>query len=245
MDFPYPDTWPSLGSILELIVSVFLRGLASINNALRSAGPSAWAGLKWVGHELSVAGNALLAAILVFLLWILIIYICCLAIYIICKLARRCSRRHLWNERQPLLQTASRRRQSRNATNPAADRHRYYDYRAHQHLFRVEMSRRRQDQLRREHTRAIETRVREYRLRRELETNHHHTTARIHEHHDTIVTWLRASSNTNSPPDYGTIAPRATRPPGYAEPPPPYSTIVAEEPPSYSAVRAEASSPHR
>ncbi|THW67001.1 hypothetical protein D6D25_01657 [Aureobasidium pullulans] len=89
MDLSRLEAWPSLEDVFNLMVSICLEALIAINHAARAVGPSIWVGLNWIGHGLSVAGNALLAAVLILLLWISIIYLCCFTIFMFCKLVRR------------------------------------------------------------------------------------------------------------------------------------------------------------
>lgn len=237
MDISFPDDWPTLGTILDLIVSTCLMALDAVNHAVQSIGPSLWCGLKWVGHKLSVAGNAVLAAVLVFLLWIFIIYLCCLAISLVCRLARRRERR-LRRERQPLLCTTSGRRRQLfwTSSNSVGESRRNYE-RMHRDLYRIEIGRRRQDQLRREQTRTLEIRDREDRMRQQRTSNHQHVATHMYGQHETIITWLRTSSSLNTVPDYGTLSP--TPAPSRPDPPPPYLQSTNEQPPPYSNRRTD------
>ncbi|KEQ99895.1 hypothetical protein AUEXF2481DRAFT_202389 [Aureobasidium subglaciale EXF-2481] len=243
MEVSHPDIWPSLATIFDLMVSACLTCLESVKHAARAIGPSIWVALHWLGHSLSVAGNVLLAAILILLLWISVIYLCCFTIFMFCKLVRRQQKHRSRGERQPLLPAPSRRRRlpSWTSSNSSSERRRHHDHQAHRDLFRVEISRRRQDTLRREQHRAVETRCREYRERRLREAIQQSTSTPLYAQHQTIITWLHASTSTTvipNHPNYGTLPNRnVTSRPGRADPPPPYSQNTREQPPPYANQR--------
>ncbi|THW06571.1 hypothetical protein D6C98_02804 [Aureobasidium pullulans] len=241
MDLSRLEAWPSLEDVFNLMVSICLEALIAINHAARAVGPSIWVGLNWIGHGLSVAGNALLAAVLILLLWISIIYLCCFTIFMFCKLVRRHQKQRHRGEREPLLPSPQRRRRlpSWTPSNSSSERRRNHDHQAHRDLFRVEISRRRQDMLRREQHRAVETRCREYRERRLREAILHSTSTPLYAQHQTIITWLHASTSSTTVThhhNYGTLPTRdvQSRTERRAGPPPPYSQNMREQPPPYS-----------
>lgn len=246
MAISHPDHWPCLASIFELMVSICLTILDALNHAARAIGPYLWAALEWTASLLVAAGNTLLAAILVLLLWISIIYLCCFAIYLFCKLLRPHQKHKNRGERQPLLPRPERRRRlpSWTSSNSSGERRRHHDHQAHRDLFRVEIDRRRQDAFRREQHRAVETRSRQYRERRLREALQQSTSTPLYGQSQTIITWLQTSAGSTTIthyPHYGTLPVRGaqshSRPQRRPDPPPPYSHNVAGQPPPYSVPR--------
>lgn len=238
--------WPCLATIFELMVSACLTILDALNHAARAIGPYIWAALEWTANLLVAAGNTLVAAILVLLLWISIIYLCCFAIYMFCKLLRPHQKHKNRGERQPLLARPERRRRlpSWTSSNSSGERRRHHDHQAHRDLFRVEIDRRRQDVLRREQHRAVETRSRQYRERRLREALQQSTSTPLYGQSQTIITWLQTSAGSTTIthyPHYGTLPTRGAqsqpRPQRRPDPPPPYSNNVAGQPPPYSVPR--------
>ncbi|KAK6000641.1 hypothetical protein QM012_003366 [Aureobasidium pullulans] len=245
MGISHPDPWPSLTSILDLIVSVGLTILDMLNCAARVIRPFFWAALEWMENMLVIAGNALLAATLALLLWISIIYLCCFTIFMFCRLLRRHERYRKRGERQPLLAHPQRRRRlpSWTHSNSSSGRRRFLDHTAYRDLFQADLERRRQDALRREQHRAVETRSREYRERRLREALRQSPSTPLYRQPQTIMNWLQASSNPTTithHPSYGTLPTRgAQRPERRADPPPPYSQNSKESPPPYSNPRSD------
>jgi hypothetical protein len=244
MEVSHPDHWPSLATLFELMVSICLTILDALNHAARAIGPSFWAAVEWTEYVLVAAGNALLAAILVLLLWFSIIYLCCFTIYIFCKLLRRHQKNRNRGERQPLLSQPQRRRRlpSWTSSNSSNERRRHLDHQAYRDLFRVDMDRRRQDALRREQHRAVESRSRQYRERRLREALQQSTSTPMYGQPQTIITWLQTSAGSTTIthyPHYGTLPTRAaqSRPERRADPPPPYSHNIGAQPPPYSSPR--------
>ncbi|CAD0107912.1 unnamed protein product [Aureobasidium uvarum] len=236
----HSEPWSFLGNLFGLMVSMCLAILDSINYAARALGPYLWAALKWTEHVLAAAGNALLAATLVLLLWFSIIYLCCFTIFMFCRLLRRHQKYRDRAERQPLLPRPRRRQPSWTLSNSSSERRRTHDHQAYRDLYRVEIDRRRQDVLRREQHRAIETRSRQYRERRLREALQQSTSTPLYRQPQTIVNWLQASSNTTTLthyPSYGTLPTRGaqSRPERRTDPPPPYSQNLKDKPPRYSS----------
>jgi hypothetical protein len=245
MEISHPDHWPCLATIFELMVSVCSIILDAFNHAARAIGPCLWSALQWTEYLLAAAGNALLAAVLVLLLWFSIIYLCCFTIFMFCKLLRRHQKSRSRGERQPLLLPQPQRRRrlpSWTSSNSSSERRRHLDHQAHRDLFRADMDRRRQDVLRREQHRAIESRSRQYRERRLREALQQSMSTPMYGQPQTIITWLQTSAGSTTItqyPHYGTLPTRGaqSRPERRADPPPPYSHNAGAQPPPYSIPR--------
>ncbi|CAD0095365.1 unnamed protein product [Aureobasidium mustum] len=246
MEVSHPEPWPSPASIFDSMISFCLTILDLVNCAAREIRPLFWAALEWTENMLVAAGNALLAATLALLLWVSIIYLCCFAILMFCRLLRRHQKYRNRAERQPLLARPPQRRRrlpSWTHSNSSSERRRLHDHTAYGDLFRVDLDRRRQDVLRREQHRAVETRSREYRERRLREALRQSTSTPLYGQPQTIINWLQASSNsttTTHHPSYGTLPTRGAQPrQARADPPPPYSQNLKESPPPYSNPRQD------
>ncbi|KAG9522972.1 hypothetical protein KCU99_g2482, partial [Aureobasidium melanogenum] len=247
MDVSHPEPWPSQLSIFDLMALICWYILHLVECAADTIRPFFWAALEWTENVLVTAGNALLAATLVLLLWFSIIYLCCFTIFMFCKLLRRHQKYRNRAERQPLLARPQRRRRlpSWTLSSSSSERRRFlHDHTAYRDLFRADLDRRRQDALRREQHRAVETRSREYRERRLREALRQSTSTPLYGQPQTIINWLQASSNSTTithHPSYGTLPMRGVqpRPERRADPPPPYSQNLKESPPPYSNPRRD------
>lgn len=247
METSHSGHWTCPASIFDFMVSICLTILHFVNRAARIIRPFFWAALEWTENVLVTAGNALLAATLVLLLWFSIIYLCCFTIYIFCRLlCRHHKYRQHRTERQPLLARPPRRRRlpSWTLSSSSSERRRFlHDHTAYRDLFRADLDRRRQDALRREQQRAVETRSREYRERRLREALRQSTSTPLYGQPQTIINWLQASSTPTitHQPSYGTLPMRGAqpRPERRADPPPPYPQNFKESPPPYSSPRTD------
>ncbi|KAH0171339.1 hypothetical protein KCU67_g2231, partial [Aureobasidium melanogenum] len=235
---------PSIFDLMALICWYILHLVECAADTIR---PFFWAALEWTENVLVTAGNALLAATLVLLLWFSIIYLGCFTIFMFCKLLRRHQKYRNRAERQPLLARPQRRRRlpSWTLSSSSSERRRFlHDHTAYRDLFRADLDRRRQDALRREQHRAVETRSREYRERRLREALRQSTSTPLYGQPQTIINWLQASSNSTTithHPSYGTLPMRGVQPRSdrRADPPPPYSQNLKESPPPYSNPRRD------